>query len=128
MRTNVKIYDIKSFVRKNETGHLSRERISEIIREIVNISICFPEKNLLLDFRKTELPADVNLSDIMKFTLEAAAFGDILINKIASLIPEDPMRLSIAKKVRASMQVKGLKYQYFTDFEQAIEWLSNDGQ
>ena len=126
MLKGIKIYNIKSFIRKDETGELTRNRISDIIRDVVSMTVCFPEKNILLDFRETTLPDDISIADVLKFALDASIYGDILINKIASLIPEDPKRMYIAKNMSASMKFKGIEYNYFTNFEQAMEWLSSD--
>ncbi len=125
MLKGIKIFDIKSFVRVDEYGELRRERIYEIIREIGKLALCFPEKNIMLDFRETRLKEDLDVTDAMKFAIEASYFGDILINKIACLVPGDRKRLSQAEKMRVALHIKGINYNYFDNFEHAIEWLSN---
>ena len=46
-------------------------------------------------------------------------------NKIANVIPGDEDRVSLAKKFEACMKIKKFQYKIFTDFEDAIEWLSD---
>ena len=125
MYPGIKVYNIKSFIRKNESGVLTRERIFEIIREIGVLATCLPEKDILLDFRETKLNEDIDMTDAMKFVIEANYFKEVLTNKIACLLPADHARLEKAEKVRVLMQIKGIKYRYFTNFEHAIEWLSS---
>ena len=125
MPENIKIYKIKDFVRKNESGELSRDRITKIIMEIATAATLYPGHNILIDSRKTTMSYDVNMIDIMKTTMELEKFKDVLKSKIANVIPEDENRISIAKKSESSIQIKGIKYKFFTDFEAAIEWLSD---
>ena len=44
--------------------------------------------------------------------------------KIAVVIPNDPERIERGEYLKASMKVKDFLFDYFTDFEKAIEWLS----
>ena len=125
MPSGVKIYKIKDFIRKNESGDLNSDRVTEIIKEIATAAAFHPDHNILIDVRETRLPDDVNMTDIMKTALEMSAFKDVLNNKIASVIPIDKDRVSVAEKVEAAIQIKGIHYKFFTDFEGAIEWLSD---
>ena len=125
MPSGIKIYKIKDFIRKNESGDLNSDRVTEIIKEIATAAAFHPDHNILIDSRKTKLPDDVNMTDIMKTALEMSAFKDVLNNKIANVIPIDKDRVSVAEKVEAAIQIKGIHYKFFTDFEEAIEWLSD---
>jgi len=40
------------------------------------------------------------------------------------VVPDNEKRLHIAKQFRSCMLLKGFSYEIFTDFERAIEWLS----
>ena len=46
-------------------------------------------------------------------------------NKIANVVPSDADRVSLAKKFEACMNIKHFQYRFFTEFEHAIEWLSD---
>ena len=124
MQTEIKIYKIKDFIRKNELGTLSYERVIEIVKEFSAAASLHPDCNILLDFRKTKL-SDFNMVDIMKAASEMDKFKYFLKNRIANVIPKDKDRISIAKKAEAAIQLKGFQYKFFTDFEEAIEWLSD---
>jgi hypothetical protein len=65
------------------------------------------------------------MTDIMKSAQELFVFKDVLRNKIANIIPKDKDRVSIAEKAEAAIQLGGIHYKFFTDFEAAIEWLSD---
>jgi hypothetical protein len=123
MSSDIKIYSIKNFLRKNESGHLSEERVTEIINEIVSAAMIHPDHNVLLDFRETEL-SNVSMVDILKTAMEVGKFKKVLKNKIANVIPDNEDRISIAKRTEAAIQLKGIDYKFFIDFEEAIDWLS----
>jgi hypothetical protein len=124
MHSEIKIYQIADFIRKNESGELSPDRIREIVYEIATIATFDPIYNILIDNRETTISYHVNMSDIMKTAIELSVFKNTLPNKIANIIPKDPKRLSIAEKAEAAIRIKGIEYKVFTDFEAAIEWLS----
>ena len=124
MSSGIKIYKIKDFIRKDESGELNRDRVKEIILEIGAAAAFHPDHNMLIDFRETTISCDVNMTDIMKSAMELSTFKAVLRNKIANIIPKDKDRVSIAEKAEAAIQLGGIHYKFFTDFEAAIEWLS----
>jgi hypothetical protein len=125
MSSGIKIYKIKDFIRKDESGELNRDRVKEIILEIGAAAAFHPDHNMLIDFRETTISCDVNMTDIMKSAMELSTFKDVLRNKIANIIPRDKDRVSIAEKAEAAIRLGGIEYKFFTDFEAAIEWLSD---
>jgi hypothetical protein len=125
MSSGIKIYKIKDFIRKDESGELNRDRVKEIILEIGTAAAFHPNHNILIDFRETTIACDVNMTDIMKSAKEVFVFKDVLRNKIANIIPTDKDRVSIAEKAEAAIRLGGIEYKFFTDFEAAIEWLSD---
>jgi hypothetical protein len=124
MPSELKIYKVKNFLRKNESGVLSKERSTEIINEIAAAAMFHPDHNILLDFRETEV-SGASMLEILKLAVELDKFKDILTNKIANVIPANKDRISIATKFEAAVAMKGIDYKFFTDFEAAIEWLSD---
>jgi hypothetical protein len=123
--SGVKIYKIRDFIRKDEAGELTRDRAKEVILEIGAAAAFYPNHNILIDFRETTISHDVNMTDIMKSAKEIFVFKDVLRNKIANIIPEDKDRITIAEKAEAVIRLGGIEYKFFTDFEAAIEWLSD---
>ncbi|MBW2228043.1 MAG: hypothetical protein JRG99_12200 [Deltaproteobacteria bacterium] len=45
-------------------------------------------------------------------------------NKIANIVPDDHERMVIAHRFKACMDMQGFEWEIFTDYEGAIEWLS----
>ena len=124
MLTGISVYKIKDFIRKDESGELSYQRSEEILKEIVTAAANHPEHNILLDFRNTTV-ADSSMTDILKIAMEVDKFKFILKNRVANVIPDESERIQHAKKVEAAFRLKGIQYKFFTDFEAAIEWLSD---
>ena len=123
MSSDVKIYRLKDFIRKTESGDLSYDRIIEIVNEIAAIASFHSDHNVLLDFRETTVSIE-SMYEIMKIAMELSKITTLLRNKIANVIPSDTERIALAKKFEAALQLKGLQYKFFTDFENAIDWLS----
>jgi hypothetical protein len=123
--SGIKIYKIADFIRKNESGELSQGRIREIIHEIGAAAAFYPGHNILIDSRETTISYHVNMIDIMKTAIELSLFKNTLTNKIANIIPNDEKRISIAETLQTAIQIKEIEYKFFTEFEAAIEWLSD---
>ena len=79
--------------------------------------------NILVDARDTTT-AGVTITQLMQITLEIANNLPGFENKIANVIPDNQERLRIARQFQSCMVLKGFSYEVFTDFEKAIEWLS----
>ena len=61
---------------------------------------------------------------ILQLALEMARYGSAFKGKIANVVPDDEKRLSIARQFEASLNLQGFCYKVFTNFEDAIDWLS----
>ena len=123
MVSGIKIYKIKDFIRQTETGEIDLQRSKKIIAELVKVAGNHADHNILIDLRETTVSI-TTLEDIIKVALEFGSFSSAL-NKIANVIPDDKDRLSIANQIKSCMDIQGFEYQIFTDYENAIEWLSD---
>jgi len=117
-----KIYKMKDLIRKTENGEINIERSIDVIRELAIASEYHKDSNILVDLRETETA--LNFGDLLTVALEFACYKDRFRNKIAAIIPEDSERIERAEFFKADMTIKGFLFDYFTDFEKAIEWLS----
>ena len=124
MVSGIKIYKIADFIRKTETGKIDLRRSKQIIEELVAVAGNHADHNILIDLRETTI-AITTLKDIITVALEFGSFISAFKNKIANVIPDDKERLSIAHQVKSCMDIQGFEYQIFTDYEDAIEWLSD---
>ena len=124
MLPGISIYKIQDFIRKDASGELSYNRAETILKEIAVTAASHPNHNILLDFRNTSV-AHSNMTDIIKIALEVDKYKFILKNRIASIIPDESERILHAQKVEAAFNLKGIQYKFFTDFEAAIQWLSD---
>ena len=79
--------------------------------------------NILIDLRDTTLTVD-NMNDVMMIAMEFTTFMPSFKNKIANVVPKDVESILMAKKIEACMKIKKFQYRFFTDFDDAIEWLS----
>jgi hypothetical protein len=124
MKEDVKIYNIKAFIRKNLSGELDMEKSLQLAKEITNIAYLHGSHNILIDARDTTV-GNVKITDMMRLTLEIANNLPNFKSKIANVIPGDEQRLKIARQFQSCMVLKGFSYEVFTDFEKALDWLSD---
>ena len=123
MLSGIKIYKVKDFIRKTESGNIDLERSKKIVRELANTANSHTDHNILIDLRETTVSVP-SIEDIMKIALEFGTYISSFKNKIANIIPDDQKRLIIANRFKACMDIQGFEYEIFTDYESAIEWLS----
>ncbi|MGD8250972.1 MAG: STAS/SEC14 domain-containing protein [Desulfobacterales bacterium] len=124
MTPNIKIYHIGELIRKTESGEIDFQRSIQIVRELAMAAAFHEDSNILVDLRNTRLAYD-NMSDTMNVALEIAAYKNLFKNKIATVIPNEPERIAHAEKFEAALIIRDFNYRFFTDFEDAIEWLSD---
>ena len=124
MKTETKIYKIKDFVRTNVSGDLDPDKSMDLVRQLSGIAFLHSGHNILFDMRDTTV-SNVSILDLMELTLNIVGYVPDFKNKIASVIPVNEKRLRIARQFKACMALKDYSYEVFTDFEKAIEWLSD---
>jgi len=124
MLSGIKVYKVKDFIRKTETGDIDLKRSKQIVRELAMAAGSHTDNNILIDLRETTVSAAASIEDIMKIALEFGSYVSSFKNKIANIIPDDPERMTIATRFKACMDIQGFEYEIFTDYESAIEWLS----
>ena len=123
MLSGIKIYNVNDFIRKTETGNIDLKRSKKIVRELAVAAGSHTDHNILIDLRETSVSA-ASIEDIMKIALEFGTYISSFKNKIANIIPDDQKRMIIANRLKACMDIQGFEYEIFTDYESAIEWLS----
>jgi len=120
---HIKIYKGTDFIRLNEEGNLDVERSCKLVRELSTAADFHRNHHILVDLRETEVVAS-DMSDLMDVAAEFIRFKESFQNKIAVLIPDSELRLMIAKRFKALMDLQGFQFKQFTDFEAGFEWLS----
>ena len=124
MLSGIKVYKVKDFIRKTQTGNIDLNRSKQIVRELADAAGSRTDHNILVDLRETTVSAAASIEDIMKVAFEFGSYVSPFKNKIANIVPDDPERLIIANRFKACMDIQGFEYEIFTDYESAIEWLS----
>ena len=65
MLSGIKVYKVKDFIRKTETGKIDLERSKKIIRELAKAAGSHANHNILIDLRETTVLAS-SIEDVMK--------------------------------------------------------------
>jgi hypothetical protein len=122
--SRVRIYDLKEFMRFDETGVLDVERSKTLIRQLAAAATFHGTDNILLDLRATTLSAGT-MSDILEVAGEFARYESAFKGKIAHVIPDDEERMAIARCLKSLLTMDPRRYGIFRSFEEAIDWLSD---
>ena len=127
MAAMIKLVEIKDFIRITEAGKLDIDSSRKLLEDIVATTAFHGDHNLLIDLRETTVSLE-GMSDLLTLAMDAALYESSFLgnlgNKIANVIPDDEERISVAKAFKTCLIIKGFEYDFFTDFEAAIEWLS----
>ena len=105
MTVSYKMYKIKDFVRRTETGEINIQKSLNAVAELAVASKLHKDINILIDLRDTE--TTLNFGDLLTVALEFAWYKDCFRNKIAVVIPNDPERIKRGEYLKANMKVKG---------------------
>jgi hypothetical protein len=124
MSSEIKIYNINDFIRKNEIGEIDFDKSIQIVKEVSFAAAFHPDHNILIDVRETTL-SDYSMDVLIKVAMEVVKLMPSFKNKIANVVPNDANRVSIAERFEACMNINKFQYKFFTSFEDAIEWLSD---
>jgi hypothetical protein len=123
MLSGIKVYNVKDFVRKTQTGNIDLKRSKEMVIELANVAGSYVNHNILIDLRETTVSVS-NILDILEVALEFGSSVSSFKNKIANIVPDDHERMVLAHRFKACMDMQGFEWEIFTDYESAIEWLS----
>ncbi len=122
MASQVRIYRLKEFIRLNKSGVIDVEGSKALIRQLAAASGVHAVDNILVDLRDTTIK-DSNMGDVFEVVAEIARYEPAFRGKIANVIPGDQSRIAVAKQIRDLAGMPG-RYEIFTNFEDAIDWLS----
>ena len=123
MPSNIKVYRVGDIIRMTESGELDLDRSIDIVRQLATEANYHQDHNVILDLRETSV--NVSMGDIIQISMEFASYHQVFKNKIAVIIPDTEERLKIATRFKTCMDMQGFQFEQFTDFEAAIEWLSD---
>jgi hypothetical protein len=123
MVSGIKVYNVKDFVRTTQTGNIDLKRSKQLVRELVKVAGSHSDHNILIDLRETTVSVS-NIVDILEVAREFGSSVSSFKNKIANIVPDDHERMVIAHRFKACMDMQGFEWEIFTDYEGAIEWLS----
>ncbi len=124
MARELKVYRINDFIKLTESGEIDKEKTMAIVRELAAVAQLHSHCNVLVDGRETTV-AERSFSDAMKLVTEIVHYRPALPNRMATLVPDNPLRLHAAHLIEACLQLQGFKYKVFTEYEAAIEWLAD---
>ncbi len=122
-KAGLKTYKIKDFIRLTEAGEIDIDRSKQIVRQLAVAAAFHADHDILLDMRDTSI-REASLGRVLEVALEFGRYKSAFRGKIANLLPSDNARLRTAKQLKILMESREFRYEIFTSFEDAVEWLS----
>ncbi len=123
MPEGYKIYQSNNLIKKVVKNELNIENFRNIIQVLATASAIHQDHNLLIDIREIE-PLK-SFSDVLKIVFEAGKFYHAFRNRIAVIIANEPGRIARTKFFKAGLKPGNYRFEYFTEYEKAIDWLSD---
>lgn len=127
MAAEIKIYKANGFIKFVETGEIDFDRARKLIREVAFAAAFHVDHNILIDLRETVVKV-AGMSDLLRLAMDMALFQSLFRIRIANVVPDDEEHLSIARDFKHCLDIQGFEYEVFTEFETAMEWLSETFQ
>jgi hypothetical protein len=122
MTTGYKTYKLHDFIKKTPAGEFDLDRSIKLIRELATAACVHDDHSLLIDLRQsTTLNSFV---DLLTLATEFTKYIHNFSKKIAFILPNDPDRIIRADFFLKSLDNHAFSIKYFTEYEQAIDWLS----
>jgi hypothetical protein len=121
---SLKIYKIKDFIRLTENGDIDIDRSKHIVRQLAVASSFYVNHNILLDMRDTNIQ-DPSMESLVEVALEFGRYKSSFKGKLANVVPNEETRIRTAKLLKTLMNSQDFRYEIFTSFEDAVEWLSD---
>jgi hypothetical protein len=123
MPISIKFYKDQDYIQKTETGEIDCDRAINTIYELSAAAQFHKDYSILMDVRDATSQLS-SMGDLLKLSTEFAEYKNVFTNKIAMLLPDIQERVDRANRFKACMVVNGFKFEYFTDYDAAIGWLS----
>ena len=123
--TSIRVYKIKEFIRVDKQGVLDAERSKELIRRLSATASFSPVENILIDLRQTVV-AGTDMAGLLDVAAEVARYESSFRGRVAVIIPPDEARVALAQTFKAlvNIEIGPSRYEVFTRFEDAVDWLS----
>ncbi len=123
MATTIRHYTLNDFLRLDEQGNLDWAKAQSVIDSLASALALDPDQHVLLDFRKA-IPTVEFLQQRYKIPKLVATHMGWYEGRIAQLVSAEPEYLSGDQEVKEGLIAKGFQFDFFYDFESAIDWLA----
>jgi hypothetical protein len=124
MTKKIKKYTATDFIGTREHGKPDYEGAVLLIRKLAAAAGHHREHNVMIDLRNTE--GGLSLMELLNLSLELVQYQSEFRNKMAVVIPDRDDRRENAEFFKAGLDIIGFQFEYFTDYERAVAWLSEE--
>jgi len=123
MSINVRIIYGHDFIKASPEGHLDFEKSKRLLIEIASASTALVDYEIILDTREAQ--PEMSITDLWYLAAELSNLREAFSRKTAVLCPLEGF--NHAGFFALCAQNRGFQVQPFTSFEDAINWLTQEG-
>lgn len=121
MTCKYKIISAKDFIKADPSGDIDLAQSKKVLVELAAVTQPPADYEILMDFRQAY--GGLSFWDVVEFAKEFCRHRDAFRNKVAFLCRSDE-QFNKAKFAQLFTTNRGLHTAAFTNFEEAINWLS----
>jgi hypothetical protein len=122
MSEGYKVFQSENIIKKTEKRKLTTERFKKIVRELAPALSIHQDHNLLLDIR--DITPHENFGEVLDIIIEISKYYYAFPKRIAVVVTNEPGRIARTKFFKAGLMPGNYQFEYFTDYERAVAWLT----
>lgn len=122
MAHRIMVYKTPDFLRHTVKGTIDLSRSLQAVRELAQAANFHRDHDILLDLRGTAVQGGA--AEAVRVASQFVRLREAFRNRIALVIPDEEEHIAKAEFMRACMHLKGLRWEFFMAYEDALDWLS----
>jgi hypothetical protein len=123
MPTNIRVIHAGDFIRATPEGELDLEKSKELLLGVASTAASLADYEILLDMRKAQ--GKMSLTDMWYLAAELSEHREAFSRRTAVLCPLE--RFDLAGFFALCAENRGFRVGAFTSYEDAMEWLIDNG-
>ena len=122
MNLSIEIVNARDFLKTTARGELDLKKCKELLNKIVEKAIKHNKHHILIDIRGTSSPK-MGTIELYSLVGEMEKYKDVLNNKMV-ILDDDDENFNKVEFIEMCAKNRGFSINAVTDYEEAINWLT----
>lgn len=124
MPKGIKKYSTTDFISTTEHGKPSYAGAELLIRDLAEAADHHRDHDVLIDLRDTQ--GSLSFLELLNLSMNLVQYQSVFTNKLAVVIPDNEDRKEKMEFFKSGLDLVGIQFGYFTDYERAVAWMSEE--